>query len=232
MNWIQALKKWNSQDNKSGNWCVPKKGTTDHSKVKSYMSSKKNKDDDETITMVEERKPKTTLKKPTGVIKKKLSKSEKKKMEMEAIAEAKKLGGQINRAFSPAEIQAGKQDLKQLMKNSKSKSADKMPTKPTESVNTLVPRSIKKVKTTGSSIKKAFDEIMDRFQIKGDPKTYFIPGKLKKLFLDDIANTALVYNVEGQLEEIMESRGPRLALTYAQNTIPPGFKEAKSVLLK
>lgn len=39
MNWIEALKKWNSQDNKSGNWCVPKKGTADYAKVKSYMNS-------------------------------------------------------------------------------------------------------------------------------------------------------------------------------------------------
>jgi hypothetical protein len=43
MNWIEALKKWNSQDNKSGNWCVPKKGSADHAKVKSYMNSGKSK---------------------------------------------------------------------------------------------------------------------------------------------------------------------------------------------
>jgi len=36
MNWIQALKQWNTS--KGGAWCVPKKGTTDYDEVRAIMS--------------------------------------------------------------------------------------------------------------------------------------------------------------------------------------------------
>ena len=98
MKWIEALKKWNSQDNKSGNWCVPKKGSADHAKVKSYMNSgskskkkqityadivqenkKKNQKTKKQLTyadIVQENKkknqePKTQMQKPKGAVKSK-----------------------------------------------------------------------------------------------------------------------------------------------------------------
>lgn len=255
MNWIQALKKWNSQDNKTGSWCVPRKGSSDHAKVKSYMTGKAQAKEDDEATIVDKpkkQKAKSMMAKPQGVIKKSKGKLEASKMKDFPPTKAKGIKGQMKdlalvkeaiEAIQPSAERAKKRAenaklLKELedeiagkkrpkVKESKEKSKD------SSSVNVLVPRSIKKkVTTSGSNVKQAFDEIMNRFQIKGDPKTYFIPGKLKAMFLDDVASTAMVYNVEGKLEEIMEARGPRLALTYAQNDIPPGFKEAKSVLLK
>ena len=38
MNWIQALKKWNTEKN-TGKWKIPKKGTTEYNQVKSMMTT-------------------------------------------------------------------------------------------------------------------------------------------------------------------------------------------------
>jgi len=217
--WITALKKYNEK--KGGTWCVPKKGSAEYEKVKSLMTSG-NKIIDNTpvnpkMATKSQLKSQPGLNAASGNVKKNnkkkfvIVKDKAGKAEMAAIAEARKIGGSINRI--PKEVA---QEFKNV--------------KPTEPVNVLVPRSLKKVTTSGSNVKKAFDEIMNRFQIKGDPKTYFIPGKLKKLFLEDIANTAMVYNVEGKLEQIMEDKGPRLAISYEQNNVPANFKEAKSIL--
>lgn len=121
MNWIEALKKWNSQDNKSGHWCVPKKGTADHAKVVSYMN-KESKSKKKQITykdIVQENKKKnqkaepisvklaakSQMKQPAGAVKSKkqvtykdIVKENRKKMEMEAVKEAGRLGLQLGKA--------------------------------------------------------------------------------------------------------------------------------------
>jgi hypothetical protein len=217
--WIKALKKYN--DKKGGSWCVPKKGSAEYEKVKSMMTSVDKIIDNTPVNpkmaSKSQLKSQPGLKAASGNVKKNnkkglvIVKDKAGKAELDAIAEARKIGGSINRI--PKQVA---QEFKNV--------------KPTEPVNVLVPRSLKKVTTSGSNVKKAFDDIMNRFQIKGDPKTYFVPGKLKKLFLQDIANMAMIYDVEGKLEEYMEEKGPRLAISYEQNNVPANFKEAKSIL--
>jgi hypothetical protein len=145
--WITALKQWNSKQ-PSGNWCVPKKGTKDYEEVRKFMggsSSEPSKVEDKN-----QKKPaKSKMKKPEGAIKeakpKKASKKELKKLEMEAIAEARKLGGSINRAFSPSEVAKGKEELKDLLKK-EGKKQKKQKTQPVvapvveEKINVIVPR--------------------------------------------------------------------------------------------
>jgi hypothetical protein len=144
--WITALKKWN-QKNPDGHWCVPKKGTQDYEEVRKIMggSSEPTKINDAKEPVSKKLASKSQMKKPQGAVKeKKMSKKELKKMEMEAIAEARKLGGSINRAFSPSEVEAGKKELKQLLKNEKGgkkQLAQKIaPVVVEEKINVIVPR--------------------------------------------------------------------------------------------
>ena len=142
--WITALKQWNSKQ-PSGNWCVPKKGTKDYEEVRKYMggsSSESSKVEDKK----ERKDKKSKMKKPEGAVKeKKMSKKELKKIELEAIAEARKLGGSINRAFSPSEVAKGKEELKDLLKK-EGKKQKKQKTQPVvapvveEKINVIVPR--------------------------------------------------------------------------------------------
>jgi hypothetical protein len=142
--WISALKKWNSQQG-SGHWCVPKKGTKDYEEVRKFMGEPA-KMDDAKEPISKKLATKSQMKKPKGVVKeKKMSKSELKKMEMEAIAEARKLGGSINRAFSPSEVAKGKAELKELMKKeskkqNKSQKIQPAPVVVEEKINVIVPR--------------------------------------------------------------------------------------------
>jgi len=180
--WITALKKYNEK--KGGSWCVPKKGSAEYEKVKSLMTSGNKIIDD------------TPVKDKAG------------KAEMAAIAEARKIGGSINRI--PKQVA---QEFKNV--------------KPTEPVNVLVPRSLKKVSNPNSIVQNVFRNIMYRFSIAENPKKSFVPGKLKKIFLDVVATQGSEYNVENKLIELLEEKGPRIALSYDQNTVPSGFKEAK-----
>jgi hypothetical protein len=234
--WITALKKYNEK--KGGSWCVPKKGSAEYEKVKSLMASGNKIIDNSPVNpkmaAKSQLKPQPGLNAASGNVKKNnkkkfvIVKDKAGKAEMAAIAEARKIGGSINRI--PKQVAQEFKNVKPAEPVNVLVPRSLKNVKPAEPVNVLVPRSLKKVTIAGSNVKKAFDEIMNRFQIKGDPKTYFIPGKLKKLFLEDIANTAMVYNVEGKLEELMEEKGPRLAISYEQNNVPANFKEAKSIL--
>ena len=143
--WITALRKWN-QKNPDGHWCVPKKGTKDYEEVKKLMGPASSKISDAKEPVSKKLATKSQMKKPEGAVKqKKMSKKELKKLEMEAIAEARKLGGSINRAFSPSEVEAGKKELKQLLKGEKKgkkQSTQKVsaPVVVEEKINVIVPR--------------------------------------------------------------------------------------------
>jgi hypothetical protein len=214
--WITALKKYNEK--KGGSWCVPKKGSAEYEKVKSLMTSGNKIIDNTPVNP--KIVPRSQLKTPPGLkpasgkvkkIKKQgivIVKDKAGKAELAAIAEARKIGGSINRI--PKEVA---QEFKNV--------------KPTEPVNVLVPRSLKKVSNPGSIVANVFRNIMYRFNIAENPKKSFVPGKLKKIFLDVVATQGSEYNVENKLIELLEEKGPRIALSYDQNTVPPGFKEAK-----
>lgn len=145
--WISALKKWNSQQ-PSGNWCVPKKGTKDYEEVRKFMGEP-TKMNDAKEPISKKLAAKSQMKKPKGAVKEKkekISKSDLKKLEMEAIAEARKLGGSINRAFSPSEVAKGKAELKELMKKENKKQNKTQKSQPApavaveEKINVIVPR--------------------------------------------------------------------------------------------
>jgi hypothetical protein len=72
-----------------------------------------------------------------------------------------------------------------------------------------------------------FNQIMDRWGIKGNPRTWWIPGYLKKDFIDDVMNTGQKYNIEYELQELMEEQGPVLAIAYNVNKVPSNLKEVK-----
>ena len=72
-----------------------------------------------------------------------------------------------------------------------------------------------------------FNQIMDRWGIKGNPKTWWVPGYLKKQFIDDVMNTGQKYNIEYELQELMEEQGPVLAIAYNVNKVPSNLKEVK-----
>lgn len=146
--WISALKKWNSQQ-PSGHWCVPKKGTKDYEEVRKFMGEP-TKINDAKEPISKKLAAKSQMKKPKGAVKdkkEKMSKSELKKLEMEAIAEARRLGGSINRAYSPSEVAKGKAELEELLKKEKSKKQKKtQKSQPApavaveEKINVIVPR--------------------------------------------------------------------------------------------
>ena len=71
LTWIQALKKWNAES--SGTWCVPKKGSDAHAKVKALMAGEEKTE-----------KPKKTKQE-------KQDKKDRKKKKKEQAAEEKKL---------------------------------------------------------------------------------------------------------------------------------------------
>jgi hypothetical protein len=85
---------------------------------------------------------------------------------------------------------------------------------------------IAKNKAGTKSAEDVFRNLMSRFNIAENPKRSFVPGKLKKLFLDVVAALGKKYNVENKLIELLEERGPKLALSYDRDIVPPGFKEA------
>ena len=72
-----------------------------------------------------------------------------------------------------------------------------------------------------------FNQIMDRWGIKGNPRTWWIPGYLKKDFIEDVMNTGQKYNIEYELQELMEEQGPVLAIAYNVNKVPSNLKEVK-----
>ncbi len=72
-----------------------------------------------------------------------------------------------------------------------------------------------------------FNQIMDRWGIKGNPRTWWIPGYLKKDFIDDVMSTGQKYNIEYELQELMEEQGPILAIAYNVNKVPSNLKEVK-----
>jgi hypothetical protein len=214
--WITALKKYNEK--KGGSWCVPKKGSAEYEKVKSLMTSGNKIIDDTPVNpkmaTKSQLKSQPGLNAASGNVKKNnkkkfvIVKDKAGKAEMAAIAEARKIGGSINRI--PKQVA---QEFKNV--------------KPTEPVNVLVPRSLKKVSNPNSIVQNVFRNIMYRFSIAENPKKSFVPGKLKKIFLDVVATQGSEYNVENKLIELLEEKGPRIALSYDQNTVPSGFKEAK-----
>ena len=137
--WIEALKKWNSADNKSGNWCVPKKGTSDYEAVRKYMGSSSGakmapaKKEKKMLALPKGAKSKPVKKAITKVIeevKKDAKKSGKgpqfgkipkkfTKEEIAALDEARKIAGQTG--FSRKEIEAGKKEASRLLAEEKKK---------------------------------------------------------------------------------------------------------------
>ena len=59
MNWIQALKKWNTETN-TGKWKIPKKGSTEYNQVKSLMGPSAKKETTTKPKRKYTKKPKAT----------------------------------------------------------------------------------------------------------------------------------------------------------------------------
>lgn len=174
--WIEALKKWNTTANKSGNWCVPKKGTSDYEAVRKMMGSgsaskpmeKKEKKEKKMLALpkgVRSKPAKKEMMKEVQAEIKKAKKSKKKGDFIDAVSEKEmeeyeKLRGQIRSiagktAHSRKDIEAGKKEAERLLAEKKKKKvapAAPEPAKPTliqaaEKVNVLVPKSKKVIKS-------------------------------------------------------------------------------------